>query len=109
MIKKIMAIAAIALVSGTTIIPSFADTTVTLEGNTTEQVQPKAQYGEITANNVNFRKTPNGTIIRQLHRGYQVSIPYEPEVTAGGIKWTKVIYNGTGGWVASQYVREYSR
>lgn len=112
MFKKLSAIAAVALIGATTFIPSFADSKLSIEDvNTTAQVEPRAQYGEITANNVNLRKTPNGAVIRQLHKGYKVTVSYDAPISAGGYKWQKVTYyqgsTGYTGYVATKYLLEY--
>ena len=67
----------------------------------------RAQYGEITSNNVHFRSAPglSSTIYRQLHAGYVVNYCYEPQVYKDGYYWQQVIYNGVTGWVASNYVK----
>ncbi|MFE6076277.1 SH3 domain-containing protein [Paenibacillus sp. NPDC057886] len=64
---------------------------------------------EITANNVNFRKTASssGTILGQLQKGDLVNGGSE-QVTSGGITWVSVYSykHGVWGWVASQYLNE---
>ena len=104
--KKVFALSTLAIIAATSM-TSFADTNkdLKLESETT-QVQPKAQYSTVNANNVNLRKTPgtSGTVIRQLHRGYRVLEYSEPTVSANGMRWQKVSYNGSVGWVATQYL-----
>ena len=71
----------------------------------------RAQYGEITADNVRLRKSPglSSTVLMYLHTGYIVTCPYVDEVYKDGMWWKNVIYEGVGGWVASEYVYEYGR
>jgi len=71
----------------------------------------RAQYGEITADNVRLRENPglSSTVLMYLHTGYVVTCPYEDEVYKDGIWWKSAIYEDVGGWVASQYVYEYGR
>lgn len=73
------------------------------EGSTARQ-----QYGYITANNVNFRRSAglSGTIICQLNYGDEVGLTSTTTVK-DGMTWRYVQYNGIGGWVADQYVQEY--
>ena len=73
-------------------------------------VSPRAQYGEITGNNVRLRRTASlsGTVIRQLHKGYLVSVSYEPQRKADGHTWQYVGYDGAWGWVTVDYLHGYS-
>lgn len=68
----------------------------------------RQQYGYITANNVNFRRSAglSGTIICQLNYGDEVGLTSTTTVK-DGMTWRYVQYNGIGGWVADQYVQEY--
>lgn len=105
--KKIIALSTLALISANSVM-SFANTSnddYKLQEDMT-QTQPRAQYSIINTNNVNLRKTPStsGTILRQLHKGYQVLEYSEPTVSANGYVWQKVSYNGTVGWVATKYL-----
>lgn len=89
-------------------------TTTTTEPITTNtettNVVPRAQYGEINQNNVNFRASYglSGTILRQVHRGQLVTIAYEPTVYADGYRWQKVAIEVNNrylwGWVATNYL-----
>lgn len=68
-----------------------------------------AQYGSIKENNVNFRTAPglSSTIIRQLHKGYFVTVTYNNRVYKDGYWWVNIIYNGTSGWIADIYLEYY--
>lgn len=77
----------------------------TYDTSVTVKAAEKPTYLTIKENCVNFRKSPGGTILRQLHKGYQVillsttNIPY-----ANGHYWYNVSYNGLEGYVARDYV-----
>lgn len=93
-------------------VSAHEETTTTQQTSTTllssEGPVVRQQYGYITANNVNFRRSAglSGTIIRQLNYGDEVGLTSSTTVK-DGIRWRYIQYNGIGGWVADQYVQEY--
>lgn len=57
-----------------------------------------SQYATVTASKLNFRKSPNGTVLMEIAKGEKV------EVLAVNGEWTQILYKGYNGWVATQYI-----
>ncbi|MGL4741921.1 MAG: SH3 domain-containing protein [Sarcina sp.] len=97
------------LASGLTTVPALANqsTNLNVNTNTTKEISPKAQYGVITANNVQYRSAPglSSTVYGQVHKGAKVGLPYVKEVYKDGLWWTNILYNNKSAWVASKYVK----
>ena len=77
--------------------PSSSTSGTTVTGN---------RLGEITANDVNFRKSAglNGGLIMKLERGAIVELLTIPD-TIDSSHWFRVRYNGTEGYIMSTYIR----
>ena len=63
-------------------------------------VQEQAGYIKTSGANLYFRQSPNGTILGKLSNNTPVTVLQHPATNG----WSKIRYNGTTGYVASQYV-----
>ena len=63
-------------------------------------VQEQAGYIKTSGANLYFRQSPNGTILGKLSNNTPVTVLQHPATNG----WSKVRYNGTTGYVSSQYV-----
>lgn len=108
--KKFLCTTLIFLMSTSSISVFAQDGIETRENNNkniVEEISPRAQYGRITENNVHFRKDPglSSVILGQLHAGYTFTYDQtRPNVKKDGYTWVSINYNGTYGWVSSQYI-----
>lgn len=62
-----------------------------------------SSYGYITSSQVNFRLTPNGTVIKKLNKYAFVLIYSSKEVN--GTTWYSINQGGTIGWVSGNYMK----
>ncbi len=72
----------------------------TNNNNSQPVVQERDGYIKTSGANLYFRQTPNGTILGKLSNGTSITVLQHPTTTG----WSKIRYNGTTGYVASQYV-----
>ncbi len=67
------------------------------------EIEPAgAPVYKVTVGTLNFRKEPDGTIIRQLHRGDLVKL----DRYVAGDDWARVYHNEELGWVWLSYIGE---
>jgi poly(3-hydroxybutyrate) depolymerase len=72
----------------TTFIPATTATTTT------------ASTATVTANTLNVRATPGGTVIAKVHRGESVTVR-----SSSGVWANVTLANGTNGWVSTRYIQ----
>lgn len=58
---------------------------------------------------LNFREFPNGGILATLKKGTKLEVldpsrPSAPRIRTNNGKWINVIYDGTEGWVVTEYI-----
>lgn len=106
----------IGCIAAFSITPTFASTTEPIPITTPEESEPLANLisftrtagvGKITGSNVRLRKEPglSSDIICYLQKGDIVELGSEC-VAKDGYYWQIVGYNGTWGYVATEYVQE---
>ncbi len=98
----------------TTPLLTFADTNEDVQMSNVqeaiEQIEPRAQYGEISENNVHIRAQAglSGTILGQLHKGQFLTILTDEGFKyVDGYTWYKVRAGSLVGWVANKYITIY--
>ncbi len=77
--------------------------TYNVTGASTGNQEATATY--VTTANLNYRASPNGTLVGTLTKGATVQAVYGDTKVAGGMLWQKIIVNGSHYYVAAQYLQ----
>lgn len=71
---------------------------------------PAKKFAKVISDKpLNFREFPNGGILATLKKGTKLEVldpfrPNAPRIRTNNGKWTSVIYDGTEGWVVTEYI-----
>lgn len=67
-----------------------------------KQMIRKKEFADVISSKpLNFREKPDGKILTTLKKGTKLEVK---RVQSSDAKWINVVYNGTDGWVVSEYL-----
>lgn len=68
----------------------------------TKQTVTKKEFADVISSKpLNFREKPDGKVLATLKKGTKLEVK---RLRSSDGKWINVIYNGTDGWVVSEYL-----